>query len=169
MPNETNQQYDFKKSKIFCGNFPDKDTLLQDLFPQVDVSDPRSPEYLRELVRPVIQWSILVFQIIVMLILSASIFIVVKYGGTGFWTAVLSATVFALGYCIVRLKRIILCFVHLYQHFAPDYIRNRCRYEPSCSEYMILAVSKYGVFKGTYKGIQRIRSCSHHGGGYDWP
>ncbi|MCL6456631.1 MAG: membrane protein insertion efficiency factor YidD [Gorillibacterium sp.] len=73
------------------------------------------------------------------------------------------------GYCIVRLKRIILCIVHLYQHFAPDYIRNSCRFKPSCSEYLILAVSQCGAFKGIYKGVQRIKRYSHHGGDYDWP
>ncbi|RJE87782.1 membrane protein insertion efficiency factor YidD [Paenibacillus sp. 1011MAR3C5] len=70
---------------------------------------------------------------------------------------------------MVRLKRITLCIVRLYQHFAPDYIRNRCRFEPSCSEYMILAVSQYGALKGMRKGIQRLGRCNHQGGGYDWP
>ena len=59
--------------------------------------------------------------------------------------------------------------VKLYQKFAPDSIRNKCRYEPSCSQYMIGAVEKYGVFRGVAKGIARIRRCNTDGGGYDYP
>lgn len=35
----------------------------------------------------------------------------------------------------------------------------RCRFYPTCSEYMILAIQKYGVIKGIIKGINRIQRC----------
>ena len=71
-------------------------------------------------------------------------------------------------YCCMILKRAIVWFVHLYQHCAPDSIRLRCVFEPSCSEYMILAVYKYGAFIGLFKGIKRLLRC-HPPGGVDYP
>jgi uncharacterized protein len=45
-----------------------------------------------------------------------------------------------------------------------------CRFTPSCSEYMIQAVRKYGPVRGTAKGIWRICRCHpFHPGGYDPP
>jgi putative membrane protein insertion efficiency factor len=43
----------------------------------------------------------------------------------------------------------------------------RCRYTPSCSEYTIEAIKKYGPFKGAIKGIQRISRCCPPYGGHD--
>lgn len=169
MHNERIQQSELKEAKVFYGDIPDKKMLIQSLFHQMDASDPRSYNYQRTLVRPAIQWGSLFLNIIVMLILSAGIFYMIRYWGNAYWIAILNTVMFALGYCFVRLKRIILCIVHLYQHFAPDSIRNSCRFEPSCSEYMILAVSRYGAYKGILKGVQRLKRCNLHGGGYDWP
>ena len=45
-----------------------------------------------------------------------------------------------------------------------------CRYEPSCSRYMIGALEKYGVVRGVAKGVARILRCHPwHPGGYDPP
>lgn len=72
-------------------------------------------------------------------------------------------------YILLSLKKILIFFIHLYQHFAPDSLRLKCRFEPSCSEYMILAIQKYGVFKGVKKGINRLKRCKVENGGYDFP
>jgi putative component of membrane protein insertase Oxa1/YidC/SpoIIIJ protein YidD len=53
-------------------------------------------------------------------------------------------------------KKALIGLVRLYQHYAPDRIRRKCIFKPTCSEYMILAVEKYGLFKGLYKGIYRM-------------
>ncbi len=34
-----------------------------------------------------------------------------------------------------------------------------CRFLPTCSEYTILAIEKYGFLKGLYKGINRVLRC----------
>lgn len=34
-----------------------------------------------------------------------------------------------------------------------------CNMYPTCSEYMIIAVEKYGVFKGVFKGVRRVLRC----------
>lgn len=45
-----------------------------------------------------------------------------------------------------------------------------CRFEPSCSRYMIGALQKYGLIRGTTKGIARVLRCHPwHPGGYDPP
>ncbi len=43
-----------------------------------------------------------------------------------------------------------------------------CRFEPSCSEYSLQALSKYGVFKGIFLSIKRLIRCHPWSGqGYD--
>ncbi|MEM6820919.1 MAG: membrane protein insertion efficiency factor YidD [Verrucomicrobiota bacterium] len=43
-----------------------------------------------------------------------------------------------------------------------------CRYEPTCSSYMIQALEKHGLLRGLYLGVKRILSCHPWGGsGYD--
>lgn len=53
-------------------------------------------------------------------------------------------------YLAVISKKIIIWLVHLYQNKAPDAVRLRCVFEPSCSEYMILAIEKYGAVRGVW-------------------
>ena len=78
-----------------------------------------------------------------------------------------------LVYCIFITKNIILTSVKIYQRFAPRRIRLKCRFEPSCSQYMILAIEKHGVIKGVLKGIKRLSKCNNRGdgmrGGFDYP
>lgn len=43
-----------------------------------------------------------------------------------------------------------------------------CRYTPTCSEYMIEAIKKYGAAKGTWIGLKRLSRCHPWGNsGYD--
>jgi putative component of membrane protein insertase Oxa1/YidC/SpoIIIJ protein YidD len=73
------------------------------------------------------------------------------------------ATLFAIVFLIITLAGILMVFkkaiiglVRLYQHYAPERIRRKCIFKPTCSEYMILALEKYGLIKGLYKGIYRV-------------
>ncbi|MDR2344907.1 MAG: membrane protein insertion efficiency factor YidD [Planctomycetaceae bacterium] len=60
--------------------------------------------------------------------------------------------------------------VYFYQLCISPFLPKRCRYEPSCSTYMILAIKKYGALRGVIKGIWRICRCNPFGGsGYDPP
>jgi putative membrane protein insertion efficiency factor len=59
--------------------------------------------------------------------------------------------------------------VLMYKAFAPMSLRDRCRFEPSCSTYMIMAINKYGLFRGVVKGLKRIRRCHPPNGGVDYP
>lgn len=66
-------------------------------------------------------------------------------------------------------KRACIWLVHVYQHYAPDEVRLKCVFEPSCSEYMIKSIEKYGLFRGVYRGIKRLLRCHPPNGGKDEP
>lgn len=86
------------------------------------------------------------------------------------WNISLLCTVIAvIIYLYLISKRAIIWLVHVYQHFAPAKTRLNCVFEPSCSEYMILAVKKYGSIRGVLKGIQRLRRCHYPNYGKDYP
>lgn len=56
-------------------------------------------------------------------------------------------------------KKIVIWLIYLYQMRAPAEVRAKCVFKPSCSEYMILAIQKFGLIKGIEKGIDRLRRC----------
>jgi putative membrane protein insertion efficiency factor len=57
------------------------------------------------------------------------------------------------------LKNISIRTITLYQRYISPFLDTRCMFYPSCSEYTILAIRKYGFLKGWLKGINRIRKC----------
>lgn len=62
---------------------------------------------------------------------------------------------------IVRLKKICIISVELYQHYASDETRSRCTLKPSCSEYTILALKRYGILKALHKSYHRLfKTCN---------
>ena len=66
--------------------------------------------------------------------------------------------------------RIMIALVRFYQHTISPLLGPKCRYQPSCSQYMIEAVQKYGAIRGGWKGFCRICRCHpFSGGGYDPP
>ncbi|MBQ3055526.1 MAG: membrane protein insertion efficiency factor YidD [Oscillospiraceae bacterium] len=69
----------------------------------------------------------------------------------------------------MKAKPFVINAVLLYQKHAPERIRRSCLFVPSCSEYMLLAVGKYGVLIGVYKGLHRLLRCHHPNGGEDYP
>lgn len=66
------------------------------------------------------------------------------------------------------IKKFLVLIVRGYQKFISPLLGNNCRFSPTCSEYFILAVEKYGVIKGSYLGGKRILRCHpFNPGGYD--
>lgn len=55
-------------------------------------------------------------------------------------------------------KKFALSLIHIYQMIS-KYTPARCRFYPTCSEYMRQAIEKYGVIKGGWLGIKRICRC----------
>jgi putative membrane protein insertion efficiency factor len=75
---------------------------------------------------------------------------------------------FAL-YAALRIKQIAVWAILMYQKFAPETFRSSCVFEPSCSEYMLAAIQKYGLLAGIAKGIGRLLRCHYPNGGVDEP
>jgi uncharacterized protein len=66
------------------------------------------------------------------------------------------------------MKTIAIWVVRGYQRFLSPLLPPSCRFYPTCSQYAILALEKYGFFKGSFLAIKRIIKCHpFHPGGYD--
>ncbi|HLY71436.1 MAG TPA: membrane protein insertion efficiency factor YidD [Puia sp.] len=58
--------------------------------------------------------------------------------------------------------------IKLYQVTLSPLLGSKCRFTPSCSQYAIEALRKYGIFKGSWLAVKRISKCHPWGGhGYD--
>lgn len=67
-------------------------------------------------------------------------------------------------------SEILIAIVRVYQIFLSPVFGRQCRFHPTCSEYFILAVRKYGATSGSLKGIGRIARCHPwNPGGIDPP
>lgn len=65
------------------------------------------------------------------------------------------------------MKKISIKLIKIYQKI-PGFWHDKCRYYPTCSNYAIEALNKYGFIKGWYLAIKRILKCNPFGGsGYD--
>ena len=58
--------------------------------------------------------------------------------------------------------------IYLYKYCISPFTPPSCRFTPTCSEYALQAIKKYGPFKGGYLAIRRILRCHPWGGqGFD--
>lgn len=65
-------------------------------------------------------------------------------------------------------KKFLLASIRFYRREISPYTPPSCRFTPTCSEYAMQAVEKYGALKGGYLAIRRILRCHpFHPGGYD--
>jgi len=73
---------------------------------------------------------------------------------------------------MVRIREaVIKLFIGLiivYQRFISPLKPPSCRFYPTCSEYAVQAIKKYGILKGIGKSLIRVAKCHpFHPGGYD--
>jgi putative membrane protein insertion efficiency factor len=67
-------------------------------------------------------------------------------------------------------KKLLIALVRFYQKAISPLFPSSCRYYPTCSNYTIMAIEKYGVVKGTLKAVWRILRCNPWSkGGIDYP
>jgi putative membrane protein insertion efficiency factor len=65
---------------------------------------------------------------------------------------------------------LLIGLIRVYQVTLSPLLGNVCRFEPSCSRYMVEALSKYGLIRGLGKGLHRLSRCHPwNPGGYDPP
>ncbi len=65
--------------------------------------------------------------------------------------------------------RLIIKLIKLYQR-TPLNVHLKCKYTPTCSNYAIMVLTDFGLFKGSYLTIKRIIKCNPFSkGGIDMP
>lgn len=66
------------------------------------------------------------------------------------------------------MKTLLLSLIHIYRKLISPLFPASCRFQPTCSQYALEAIEKFGVFKGSWLAIKRILRCHpFHPGGYD--
>lgn len=69
------------------------------------------------------------------------------------------------------MKKLLIKLIKFYKKYISFYFECKgiaCKYRPTCSEYALSAIEKYGAFKGSILTIKRLLKCNPFSkGGYD--
>ncbi|RLD19279.1 MAG: membrane protein insertion efficiency factor YidD [Bacteroidetes bacterium] len=66
------------------------------------------------------------------------------------------------------IRKIVIFPIRVYQWTISPLLGSSCRFNPTCSHYMVHAIEEWGIFKGVWLGLKRIGRCHPWGGhGYD--
>jgi putative membrane protein insertion efficiency factor len=66
------------------------------------------------------------------------------------------------------MRKAVIASLRFYKRFVSPLLPSACRFHPTCSEYMLEAVDKYGVGRGLRMGLGRLLRCHpFHQGGFD--
>jgi uncharacterized protein len=66
------------------------------------------------------------------------------------------------------MARFIIWLIKLYQYILSPYLGQQCRFNPTCSQYAIEALRKYGAIYGVIYTVRRLLRCHPwHVGGHD--
>src|SRR5579864_7148055 len=66
------------------------------------------------------------------------------------------------------MRKAVIATLRFYKRYLSPFLPSACRYQPTCSEYMLEAVSKYGVLRGVSMGVRRLLRCHpFREGGFD--
>ena len=66
------------------------------------------------------------------------------------------------------MKFVLIALIRGYQLAISPLLPPSCRFTPTCSEYALKAIKKYGALRGVYLGARRLLRCHpFHPGGYD--
>ncbi len=60
----------------------------------------------------------------------------------------------------MKTRKYLIHFIKIYQRFISPLTGPTCRFTPTCSQYTIEAIEKYGAAKGVFLGIKRILRCN---------
>ncbi len=66
------------------------------------------------------------------------------------------------------MKAILITLIRIYRLFFSPLLGANCRYQPTCSQYALTAIDRFGAWRGSWLAIKRILRCHpFHPGGYD--
>ena len=66
------------------------------------------------------------------------------------------------------MKQLLIRLIRFYQRHISAHTAARCRYTPTCSQYAIEALERFGALKGSFLTVKRLLRCNPWGGyGYD--
>lgn len=67
---------------------------------------------------------------------------------------------------MIRVKRVFLFLIDVYRRYISPLKSPCCRYIPTCSEYAMIAIERYGAMRGGWLALKRILRCHpfHEGG-----
>ena len=66
------------------------------------------------------------------------------------------------------MRKVVVAALSFYKRFLSPFVPAACRYRPTCSEYMLEAVEKYGIRRGVWMGTRRLLRCHpFRQGGFD--
>jgi uncharacterized protein len=66
------------------------------------------------------------------------------------------------------MRKTVIAILRAYKRFLSPLLPSACRFHPTCSEYMLDAVAKYGAARGVWLGTRRLLRCHpFHEGGFD--
>lgn len=148
---------------------------------KVDVICELEERYLftgQKLIRPTINWFAALIKLALIFLCSyivakGSTYALTKYIGVAvvcgeyMFVSVYIATLILI--FLAKSKSIVIFVIHIYQRYASYQTRASCLFIPNCSDYMILAIQKYGTFRGVKKGFARFKRCKYPNGGIDYP
>lgn len=66
------------------------------------------------------------------------------------------------------MRYLLIGLITLYRWLISPLFPPRCRFQPTCSEYALIAIQRFGAVKGTWLALRRLSRCHPwHAGGYD--
>jgi hypothetical protein len=66
------------------------------------------------------------------------------------------------------MRGLLMSVIRGYRSFISPLLPSSCRFTPSCSQYSLEAIGKYGALKGLFLSLRRISRCHpFHPGGHD--
>ena len=67
------------------------------------------------------------------------------------------------------MKKLLLALIRVYQKYVSPAFPPRCRFIPTCSQYAVEAIEKYGALKGSWLALKRFSRCHpFHFGEHDF-
>ena len=66
------------------------------------------------------------------------------------------------------MRLLAICLIRCYQWVISPFLGPCCRFHPSCSQYAVEAIGRFGLLRGGWLGVRRIGRCHPwHPGGFD--